>query len=153
MDTKYLYSGKLSPCNAVCVIIFFKKKFLLQKRDNKKDIFFPDHLGLFGGAVNKFESNINAIQREVKEELNLLVCKRRFKYFNNIALDLRKIGHKKYIRTIYTLELRKGEIPRIKLLEGKYLLWTKFFDTITKLILVPYDAFALWLFLFSTKNK
>ena len=153
MDTKYLYSGKLSPCNAVCVIIFFKKKFLLQKRDNKKDIFFPDQVGLFGGAVNKFESNINAIQREVKEELNLLVCKRRFKYFNNIALDLRKIGHKKYIRTIYTLELRKVEIPRIKLLEGKYLLWTKFFDTITKLILVPYDAFALWLFLFSTKNK
>lgn len=153
MDTKYLYSGKLKPNNAVCVIIFFKKKFLLQKRDNKKDIFFPDYLGLFGGAVNKFESNINAIQREVKEELNLLVHKRRFKYFCNIALDLRKIGQKKYIRTIYTLELRKDEIPRINLFEGKYLLWTKFFDTITKLILVSYNAFALWLFLFSTKIK
>ena len=153
MDKKFLYSGKLNPSKAVCVIIYFKKKFLLQKRDNKKNIFFPDHLGLFGGSVDKFESSINAIQREVKEELNLFIHKRRFKYFTNIALDLKKIGHKKYIRTIYTLELRKEEILRIILFEGKYLLWSKFFDTITKLILVPYDAFALWLFLFSTKIK
>ncbi len=153
MDTKYLYSGKLNPRNAVCVIIFFKKKFLLQKRDNKENIFFPDHIGLFGGAVDKFESNIYAIQREIKEELNLSICKERFKYFSSLVLDFRKIGKKKYIRTIYTLELKKKEITKIKLFEGKYLLWTKFFDTITKMILVPYDAFALWLFLFQLKTK
>jgi 8-oxo-dGTP pyrophosphatase MutT (NUDIX family) len=153
LHIKYLYSGKLKPRNAVCAIIFFKKKFLLQKRDNKKNIFFPDHIGLFGGAVDKFEANISAIQREIKEELNLSICKKRFKYFSSLILDFSKVGYKKYTRTIYTLQLKKEEIAKIKLYEGKYLLWTKFFDTITKMILVPYDAFALWLFLFQKKIK
>ena len=39
-QNKYLFKGNLKPDNAVCVIITYKGKMLLQKRDNKKNIFF-----------------------------------------------------------------------------------------------------------------
>ena len=34
---------------SVAAIIYHKKKYFLQKRDNKKTIIFPNHLSLFGG--------------------------------------------------------------------------------------------------------
>ena len=51
-QNKYLFKGNLKPDNAVCVIITYKGKMLLQKRDNK-NIFFPNYFGLFGGAIEK----------------------------------------------------------------------------------------------------
>ena len=53
MISKFLFKGALSPANAVCAIIINNNKILLQKRDNKKNIFFPNHYGLFGGAIEK----------------------------------------------------------------------------------------------------
>lgn len=51
-------------------VIYKDSKILIQHRDNKPEIFFPDKWGLFGGAVNKNESIELALIRELKEELN-----------------------------------------------------------------------------------
>ena len=52
-------------------IIVKDNKYLLQLRDNKKNIFFPNFWGLFGGRLEKDETFENAIIREIKEETNL----------------------------------------------------------------------------------
>ena len=53
-------------------IIVKNKKILLQLRDNKKNIIFPNRWGFFGGEVNNNESHYKAIKREMFEELNII---------------------------------------------------------------------------------
>ena len=52
-------------------IIFFEKKLLLQLRDSNAEIFFPNHWGLFGGEVESGEGAVDALERELHEELGL----------------------------------------------------------------------------------
>ena len=56
---------------SVVGIILKNKKILLQLRDNKKDIIFPNRWGFFGGEVNINEDHNFAIKRELNEELNI----------------------------------------------------------------------------------
>ena len=56
-------------------IIVNNGKYLLQLRDNKKNIFYPNHWGLFGGAKDRKEKPILTIKREIREELNLKINK------------------------------------------------------------------------------
>ena len=56
---------------SVVGIILKNKKILLQLRDNKKDIIFPNRWGFFGGEVNINENHNFAIKRELNEELNI----------------------------------------------------------------------------------
>ena len=51
-------------------IIKYKNKFLLQLRDNKDHIRDPNMWGLFGGSINRNEKPMNALKRELVEELN-----------------------------------------------------------------------------------
>ena len=59
-----------NPKNASAVIIYNDNKVLLQKRDNKKSIFYPNYWGLFGGAKNQNENYKLTAIRELNEELN-----------------------------------------------------------------------------------
>ena len=52
-------------------IIQKNKRILLQLRDNKKNIVFPNKWGFFGGTVNTCETHYLAIKRELNEELNI----------------------------------------------------------------------------------
>ena len=54
-------------------IVVVKNKYLLQLRDNKKNIFYPNFWGLFGGGLNKNETHQKCLEREINEETNLLV--------------------------------------------------------------------------------
>ena len=74
---------------SVKAIILKRKKYLLQLRDNKKNIFFPNYWGLFGGRLHMGEKYENCIRREIKEEINLnikvvkkILCKLQYDWFN-----------------------------------------------------------------------
>jgi 8-oxo-dGTP diphosphatase len=49
--------------------IYQGSRLLLQLRDNKPDIYYPNYWGLFGGAVDPGETPIQAIAREIEEEI------------------------------------------------------------------------------------
>ena len=113
MKTEYLFKGNLKPSNAVCVIITYKNKILLQKRDSKKNIFSPGHYGLFGGAIKKNETKINVLKRELKEEIGIEINKKNIKYLTNIILDFKIIGYEKYKRTVYLIRLNNNELKNL----------------------------------------
>jgi 8-oxo-dGTP diphosphatase len=52
--------------------VIYNKKLLLILRDNKPDIPSPNKWGLPGGAVEKNETILEAIERELQEEINII---------------------------------------------------------------------------------
>tara|TARA_B110001454_G_C12511662_1_gene347098 strand:+ start:136 stop:561 length:426 start_codon:yes stop_codon:yes gene_type:complete len=118
-------------------IITVKNKYLLQLRDNKKNIFFPGFWGLFGGRLDKNELHSKAIKREIKEETNLKV-----KVIRKIlAVDFSMVGLKKERNIIY-FDCKVLNNKKIILSEGqKYNFFS--FNQIKKLKIVPMDFVAI----------
>ena len=56
---------------AVKAVIHSNGKILLQLRDKKPNIFYPGVWGLFGGSVDNGEKPIDALKRELLEEIGL----------------------------------------------------------------------------------
>tara|TARA_A100001011_G_scaffold66581_1_gene67708 strand:+ start:7011 stop:7448 length:438 start_codon:yes stop_codon:yes gene_type:complete len=138
---------KLNTDNASAAIIIDKKNnFLLQKRDLKKTIFFPGHLGLFGGAKNKNESYINALKREIYEEIGFTPSD--IKYFMKISFDFKK---KIILRYIYICRVNLLTKKIIKLGEGAGYKILNLEDMKKNLEsknnFVPYDQLALWFYI------
>ena len=139
----------MKPSDAVCAIIIYKKKILIQKRDLKKNIFFPGHYGLFGGAIKKNETKLHALKRELKEEIGVIISVKNFKYLTSLVLDFKKIGYKKYSRSVYVVKLSKKQVNKLILGEGAKMFWINEKEIYSKKKLIPYDAFAIWLYLFN----
>lgn len=96
------------------VVIFCplkNNKILMQLRDNKKDIVFPNQWGYFSGSIEKGEMFVDTLRREVKEELDIPIS--RFNsYFFHKFID----NHLKIISYCFILNMKK--INKFKLLEG-----------------------------------
>ena len=83
-------------------IIIKNNKYLLQKRDNKKSIYFPGFWGVFGGTINKNETIESCVAREIKEETNLNVTiKRRIIEKSFISREFRQIRKRVYLSLIH----------------------------------------------------
>lgn len=137
-----------NPKDASAIIIFYKKKVLLQKRDKKNNIFYPNFWGLFGGAKNFNETYKSAAIREMMEEIGYQVNKKNLNYFFKLDIEfpLRKksVFIKRYFYTYEVFNFKKFN-EEIKLKEGSA---CEFFSIpkINKLRVTPYDKFALDMF-------
>ena len=78
MSEKILASGKNNIQEVVKAVIFKEGKFLLQLRDNNPTIAYPNTWAFFGGGVDEGEKHVEALKRELKEELGW--CPQEFKY-------------------------------------------------------------------------
>ena len=133
--------------NASAAIIIDKQSnFLLQKRDNKKSIFFPAHWGLFGGAKNKNESYENTLKRELTEEIGF--APKNIKFFIKLTFQLK---NKKIHRYFYVCKVDSLISKKIVLCEGqayKVFKKEKLLKAINnKNLFVPYDQLALWFYI------
>ena len=64
----------------VAAIIFFKKKILCLKRGYSKYDYISFKYEFPGGKIKNDESNVSALKREIKEELNIdIIIKNKFK--------------------------------------------------------------------------
>ena len=143
--------AKLKSENASAAIIIDKKNnFLLQKRDNKKNIFFPNHIGLFGGAKNYNESYVQALKRELKEEIGF--TPQNINFFMKLSFDFK---NKKILRYVYICKVNVLNKKKINLTEGAGFTILSFFKIKNKLknknLFVPYNQMALWLYI--NKNR
>lgn len=86
--------------NTTCVLILeYKKTYLLQLRDNKKDIPEKNKWGFFGGHKKKSETKLNCIKREILEELN---------YKISSPIYIGKVKHKEYLINIFFKKTKKN---------------------------------------------
>lgn len=129
--------------NAVAAILLMDDgRYLLQFRDNIPQIFYPNHWGLFGGAVHPDEAPEQALRRELLEELELRVADAR--YFTALTFDMTDLGYGIIYRKFYEIRLSRKTFEALTLHEGSRMAAFAARDML-QLRLAPYDAFPLWL--------
>ena len=127
-------------------IIAVKNTYLLQLRDNKKKIYFPHFWGLFGGRLDESETYAKALEREIKEETNLVVkAKRKILSTNYSMFNLKKRRNTVY----YECKILKK--TKIILSEGKKYNFFPF-NQIKELKIIPMDFVAIHTHYYKVNN-
>lgn len=98
-----------------CGLILENKegKILLQLRDDKAEIPFPNMWGTFGGQIEEGETPLEAIKREILEELDY--CLINPEYFGNFKFEgydihmFRKVDSNIDINNLVVREGQRGE--------------------------------------------
>ena len=124
---------------SVAAIIYHKKKYFLQKRDNKKTIIFPNHLSLFGGMKEKSESCPKAMRRELFEEINIKI--KNISKFFTYDITTKKLKYKRK-RVYFLCNLPENFKKKLEVKEGQY---GKFYsiNDINPQNIVPWDYSVL----------
>lgn len=128
---------------AAAIIVLDDGRYLLQLRDNKKGIFFPGHWGLFGGGVEEGERPADALRRELKEELGLVIGDLR--PLTRFDFDLAPMRLTRIYREFFEVHLSAAVLPSLQLGEGVAFEAFTRAQVLVLQRLTPYDAFALWL--------
>lgn len=136
--------AELQPVDAAAAILLDEGgRYLLQHRDRKPQIFYPDHWGCFGGAVEAGESPAEALRRELREELELESKPEQYKLFTRFDFDFSPLGKSKVYRIYY--EVRVSQPSRLRLHEGQALGYFAADELFALPRVTPYDSFALWM--------
>ena len=117
---------------------------LLQHRDDKPGIWFPGYWGLFGGAIDDNESPLDALARELEEELSLDAG--RINYFTQICFDLRRWGLGVRLRYFFEVPITRGQLDGLVLTEGQDAKVWSMAEALRLPFLTPYDRYALALY-------
>jgi 8-oxo-dGTP pyrophosphatase MutT (NUDIX family) len=113
----------------------------MQLRDQKPNIFYPGHWGLFGGAIEANENPIVALKCELQEELRLDISKCR--YFTNFTFDYGQ--HGTVFRRFYEVGIPGPALKKLSLQEGAEMRTFLPSEVLNLPRIVPYDSFAVWL--------
>lgn len=146
MDQDPLLTGRtpLKLSDAVAAIILIEGKYLLQKRDPRPDIWYPGFWGLFGGGVEPNEEPLEALARELHEELELTITSPP-QFFARFDFDLGGVGLPRYFRSFYMITLSTRDFGRLVLHEGADMALFSGAEILSEPRVSPYDDFAIML--------
>jgi 8-oxo-dGTP pyrophosphatase MutT (NUDIX family) len=155
VDNFLFGEGLLTPGNAAAgLIVLDDGRYLCQLRSQIPGIYYPDHWGLFGGAVDLGERPEAALKRELQEELMLEVDNA--EYFTEFTFDFSFCGMGQVWRRYYLVQYNSEKLNLLRLGEGREFRAFTTCEILRQSRLVPYDAFAIWLHATqqrSNKNK
>jgi len=117
-------------------------RYVLQLRDDKPDIWYPGHWGCFGGGADPAEDPVATLRRELREELALAIEQPQF--FMRLDFDLRPTGLGTCWRNYFVARITDAALAGCSLGEGAAV-GAHAVEALSRLRLVPYDAFALFL--------
>lgn len=137
-------STQLHPANAAVAILLLEDgRYVMQLRDNIPKIFYPGHWGCFGGAVDSGERPLQALKRELAEELEFKAG--RAVEFTRFHYDLKRLGGGRIARIYYEVPVTGEQYRRFVLHEGKAFKAFTGRQLLCDKRVTPYDAFAIWL--------
>ena len=135
---------QLRPSDAVAALLLREDgRYIMQRRDEKDGIFYPGHWGCFGGAVEPGEAPLDALRRELREELELEIGAA--ERFTQIDFDFAPIGHGKVARVYFEARVADDAFGRLVLHEGAALAALSGAELLDGRPVTPYDAFAVWM--------
>ncbi len=136
------------PDNAVAALLVMKDgRYVMQLRDSIPDIFFPGHWGCFGGAVAPGESPVEALKRELSEEIEFVPDE--MTEFTRFDFDFSKLGHSTVYRIYFLISVTEKMLKKFVLHEGVRFEAITGEDLLSSCRVTPYDAFAIWMHLSS----
>jgi 8-oxo-dGTP pyrophosphatase MutT (NUDIX family) len=139
-------TAPLRPDHAVAALLQLGDgRYVLQQRDIKANIFYPDHWGCFGGAVDAGESEVEAIVRELGEELGVALRPADCQYFTEFTFDFGFTGHGICRRSYFVITPTYPDVAAFTLGEGAGIGAFTAEEALVDKRLVPYDGFAIWL--------
>lgn len=135
----------LRPADAVAALLLLDDgRYVMQLRDAIGHIFYPDHWGCFGGAIDPGEQPREALVRELREELEFEA--ETLREFTRLDFDWRHVGHAPTSRTYYEVRVPDAAWQRFVLHEGAEM---QAFSVPELLAagrkVTPYDSFAVWM--------
>ena len=134
--------------HAVAALITIEDgRYLMQLRDDIPRIFYPGHWGCFGGAVGHDEIALDALQRELAEELEMPLQAAAPDEFVTFDFDLSRLGQKKCRRIYYEIKTTEAEVGRFVQHEGAEMRLFAVNELFELSNVAPYDSFAIWLHL------
>ena len=137
----------LRPAHAVAALLQLSDgRYVMQLRDSNPDIFYPEHWGCFGGAVDPGEAPAAALVRELEEELAVRVVPSAVTRFTEFTFDFGFAGDGVRLRTYYAVTLPQADLDGLVLGEGADLAAFAAESLLAMPRVVPYDAFALWMY-------
>ena len=128
---------------AAAIIRLDDGRYLMQLRDRRPDIWYPGCWGCFGGSTDPGEDALQALRRELFEELELRVGTPRL--VSRLDFDFSAMGYGKGYRVYYLVEIPAAQVTRLVLHEGERMEALTYEQLIGGIPVVPYDAFALHL--------
>lgn len=135
---------RLRPGDAVAALILVEGDgYLMQLRDSRPDIWYPGHWGLFGGGVEPGEDPVEALARELKEELELEL--QEYHFFAGFDFDLAGLGLERYFRRYYLVPVTRAVCQGLVLHEGAEMRVFSGEAILGEARVTPYDGFALFL--------
>ncbi|MGZ5120629.1 MAG: NUDIX domain-containing protein [Burkholderiales bacterium] len=138
--------ARLRAADAVAALLLLPDgRYVMQLRDALPHIFYPDHWGCFGGALEEGETPLQAIQRELDEELELQTDYSAAREFTRFDFDLTALGQSKVFRIFYEVPITPEALGRTVLREGAAVRAFSGAEILQQPRVTPYDAFALWL--------
>ena len=136
--------ARLAMSSAVAAIIRTPQgKYLMQLRDDIPNIWYPGTWGCFGGAIDDGEQPLEALRRELNEELEMNLGDATL--VSRLEFDLRPAGLDRYFREYYLVEPTGAELKGLVLHEGERMAEFSF-EELSAIPVTPYDAFALHLY-------
>ena len=136
--------GPLKASSAVAALLVLEDgRYVMQLRDTLPQIFYPNHWGCFGGAVDPGEEPIEALKRELREELE-------FEFsdateFTRFDFDFSRFGQSRVFRVYFEIRVPEKTYERFVLHEGAAVEALAGRDLLVGRQTTPYDAFAVWI--------
>ena len=141
-----------SSCAAIITIGL--EQIVLQLRDENPSIFFPGYFGLFGGGIEPGERPLEAIVREVAEELSITFDPRRFEHMAVMEFSCSYFCDGMVRRRFFfTLDIEEDELEKMQLCEGQSIGVFSLYRLPEPQSIVPTDLMPLMMFAAKQSGK
>lgn len=128
------------------ILISTDNEFILQQRDDKPGIARPGMITNFGGSLEGDERPIDAIIREIEEELSMTLNEKDFSLLTSLVIKSSLSSEEHLTHLFVAHNIKKSDLF---LREGKAIVYVKFDESLDSLNLSPGTREVLTMF----KNK